>query len=174
MDKFPQQLAQCLEGRICFVGLGNPELGDDAAGIVLLEQLQHRLGQTGGGRFPSSELGFLLAGTQPESHLHHLTHGGWKHVVLLDAADFGAPPGSVALLDRSELRARFPQSSTHRLSLGMLAELIEAGGHTRAWLLAMQPASLRRLAQLSPLLERAIAALADGIVAGRSPETIAA
>ena len=59
--------------------------------------------------------------------------------------DFGAAPGSVVFLNSREMAARFPQISTHNISLGMLAKCVEAGGKTRAWLLGAQPESLKRL-----------------------------
>lgn len=183
MDPFLQQLAVCLEGQVCFVGLGNREHGDDGAGMALIDRLQTGLPHPSSLPSPpffveplsaAARFSFLRAGTQLESHLHRLTTGTWDHVVLLDAADFGALPGSVALLDRAEMRARFPQVSTHRLSLGLLAGLIESAGRSRAWLLAIQPTSLRAGAQLSPEVQQAVALLAAQIVARRGSHAIAA
>ena len=39
------------------------------------------------------------------------------------------------------MAARFPQISTHRLSLGTAGQCVEAGGKTRAWLLG-RPAGI--------------------------------
>ena len=40
----------------------------------------------------------------------------------------GGAPGTVVLLDARDITARFPQVSTHKLSLGTIARLIEAEG----------------------------------------------
>ncbi len=104
-----------------------------------------------------------LVGTDLERHLHRLCAGNWDHVIFLDAADFGAEPGAVTLLDRTEMRARFPQCSTHRLSLGLAADMIEGRGPTRAWLLAVQPKSLRSGEPLSIEVRRAVEALSEWI-----------
>lgn len=117
-----------------------------------------------------------LIGTELERHLHHFSAGNRDHVIFLDAADFGAEPGAVALLDRVEMRARFPQCSTHRLSLGLVADMLEGGGFTRAWLLAVQPKNLRSGDAMSAEVRRTVEALSHWILgawsaprAGRSP-----
>ena len=45
--------------------------------------------------------------------------------------EFGSAPGSVVLLDSDEMAARFPQISTHKISLGLLSKQIEANGQTQ-------------------------------------------
>ena len=42
-----------------------------------------------------------------------------------------------------EMEGRFPQVSTHKISPGLLARWIEAGGTTKTWLLGIQPGSLK-------------------------------
>ncbi len=49
----------------------------------------------------------------------------------------------MVLLNSDEMTARFPQISTHKISLGLLAKRVEANGTTKAWLLGVQPESLR-------------------------------
>ncbi len=52
----------------------------------------------------------------------------FDHLVFLDAVDVGAAPGSVVFLNSQEMAARFPQISTHNISLGLLAKYVESGG----------------------------------------------
>jgi hydrogenase maturation protease len=99
-----------------------------------------------------SDFGFpsvLVAGVTPERCVSQLADGGFDHVVFLDAMEFGGAPGAVVLLGAEEIAARRPQVSTHKLSLGLLARMVEAGGRTRAWLLGVQPASLGAGRELS-------------------------
>ncbi len=63
--------------------------------------------------------------------------------MFLDAVDFGGCPGSVVWLEAEEICARYPQVSTHGLSLGAWARWIEAGGVRRVGLLGIQPESFR-------------------------------
>ena len=39
---------------------------------------------------------------------------------------------------------RYPQISTHKISLGVLAGFVESNGVTKAWLLGVQPESLKQ------------------------------
>ena len=126
-----QQLQQCFAGRVCFLGLGNVDYGDDGLGVTL----SHMLRQAGMSNV-------LTAGTTPEHHLASLARAGFEHVVFLDAVEFGGSPGSVVFLDSSAIAARFPQVSTHKISLGLLAQWAEANG-MKAWLLGVEPESLK-------------------------------
>ena len=49
--------------------------------------------------------------------------------------------------------ARFPQISTHKISLGLLAKRAEANGTTKAWLLGVQPESLKPGEELTPAVQ---------------------
>jgi len=145
-----EQIQSSLRGRVCFVGLGNVEGGDDGFGVQLAEALAR-----------AGAPDVLLGGTAPEQLAGRCADSRFDHLVFLDAADFGAAPGSVVFLNSLEMAARFPQISTHRLSLGMLAKCFEARGTTRAWLLAAQPASLQPAPTLSPPIQTTLAILAD-------------
>jgi hydrogenase maturation protease len=132
-----------LTGRTCVVGVGNPELGDDGVGVDLAEGLRD-----------SGCPDVLVAGTEPERWLDHMTREAVDHVLLLDAAEFAGEPGSVVLMDARDIRSRFPQVSTHKLSLGTLAAYVECRAETKVWLLGVKPASLRPGAGLSEPVRR--------------------
>ncbi|MBI5385839.1 MAG: hydrogenase maturation protease [Verrucomicrobia bacterium] len=113
------------------------------------------------GRASQGGRAVILAGMTPERHITQLANGEFDHVLFLDAVEFGGEPGAVVLLNSSEIAARFPQVSTHKLSLGLLAKMIDARGTTKAWLLGVQPASLRKGASLAPKVEASIELLTD-------------
>jgi hydrogenase maturation protease len=146
MRDLREQLEQCFDGRVGLVGVGNVERGDDGLGVRLAEDL----------RFANHDLRVVVAGTSPERYLTGLKDGGFNHVIFLDAVEFGGAPGTAVFLDANEMASRLPQVSTHKISLGTLAQWIEAGGTTRAWLLGVQPASLRPGMNLSPTVERTL------------------
>ena len=89
-----------------------------------------------------------------------MTDGAFDTVLFLDAVECGAAPGAVVLLDAAEMASRFPQVSTHRISLGLLAQMIEANGRTRVWLLGVQPASLKPDDRLSSAVAASVECLA--------------
>jgi hydrogenase maturation protease len=103
----------------------------------------------------------FIAGSAPERIIGQLADRGFDHLLFLDAVEFGGSPGSVVLLNAKEMSSRFPQVSTHRLSLGLLAHLVEARGSTRAWLLGVQPGSLGPGGGLSSSVQATVDLLAE-------------
>lgn len=141
---------------VCWVGLGNRDFGDDGVGLALAERLAER------GAHP-----VFLAGTEPERWMDRIRHSGTRQAVFLDAVDFGGEPGSTALWVGAELQRRFPQISTHKLSVGTLAKVLEAETEMRVWALGVQPASLRAGDGLSPVVARTVNLLAAWICPSR-------
>jgi hydrogenase maturation protease len=131
MGDLRSELGDKLLGRVCLVGIGNLDLGDDGFGVRLAQDIQ-------AAGYPD----VVVAGTIPERWALPLAQGGFDTVVFLDAVHIPAEPGSVAFLGAGDLAAKFPQISTHKLSLGTLAEMIEATGRAKVWLLGTQPKTL--------------------------------
>ncbi len=142
-----QQLERCLRGRVCFMGLGNPDYGDDGFGVNLAEEL-----------IDAAVPDVIAAGTTPDRWIIQLSN--FDHVVFLDAVEFGGAVGDVVFLDSAQMATRFPQISTHKISLGLLAQWIEANGKTKAWLLGVQPESLTS-AHLSSTTQKTLNALCE-------------
>ncbi len=154
MNTLCEQLHEIRHGRVCLVGVGNVELGDDGFGVRLAETLR-------AAGVVRHEWRVLVAGCEPERCLAELSGDGLDRVIFLDAVEFGGEPGAVVLLGASEMLTRFPQISTHKISLGLLARMIEADGTTKAWLLGVQPESLRPGTGLSPRVQASADVLSE-------------
>jgi hydrogenase 3 maturation protease len=152
------QLEQ-LQGRVCFMGVGNRDYGDDAFGVHLAEALLN----AGVGDV-------IVAENSPDCWLGIATDMGFDHLVFLDAVEFGAEPGSAVFLDSREIVTRYPQISTHKISLGVLASFIESNGITKVWLLGVQPASLKQGHDLSPAVRKTLGALLELLFGLRTRE----
>lgn len=142
-----------LHGRVCIMGIGNVGGGDDGFGVLLAQEL--------------SETGVhdvVIARTSPELFVSSGSSQRFDHVLFLDAVDFGGEPGSVVFLSSKEMIARFPQVSTHRLSLGLLAKWAESNGVTKAWLLGVQPKSLGHEHHLTAEVKRSYGALRELLI----------
>lgn len=145
------QLEARLRGRVCLAGVGETTAGDDALGVALAEALAPLHSET---------VIVHHAGNRPETTLAVVEEQRIDSVLFLDAVDFGAAPGSVTLLDAPEIISRYPQVSTHKLSIGLLARLLSANDRTRVALLGVQPGSLRLGFPLTPAVADSVDALA--------------
>lgn len=136
------QLESTLQGRVCIIGIGNPHYGDDGLGMMLAEELTE-----------AGVVDIIVAGTIPEAYIGAVCEHEFDHVLFVDAVEFGAEPGSVIFLGANDIESRFPQISTHKISVGMLAKFVESNGTTRAWLLGVQPGSAREGRGLTPKVQ---------------------
>jgi hydrogenase maturation protease len=102
-----------------------------------------------------------VAERTPERYMPQLSRGDFQTVLFLDAVEMGAAPGGVVLLEGHEIVARYPQVSTHKLSLGTLARLIETEASTRVFLLGVQPQSLDNASRLSEPVRTTLEILRD-------------
>ncbi len=145
MQDLREDIRRCFSGRVCLMGLGNTDYGDDGLGVLLAETLAERLNR---GRHASGSAEVITAGTSPERFIGTFADAGFDHLIFLDAVEFGGEPGSVFFLDAREITARFPQISTHKISLGLLASLVE-NETMKVWLLGVQPGSLKTAQSLT-------------------------
>ena len=146
----PAQLEETLRGRVCLMGLGNPDYADDGFGVRLAEEL-----------LEAGVLDVVVAGTAPDRYMGVTADQEFDHVVFLDAVEFGSSPGSAVFLDSEEIDSRFPQISTHKISLSAWSKFVESNGITKAWLLGVQPESIRHEPTLSPCVRTTLDVLLE-------------
>jgi hydrogenase 3 maturation protease len=142
MGDLNQHLASLAGTPVLWLALGNPDGGDDAAGLRLAHALQTHL-------VPN----VVTAGLHPDRWIAHADFPPRTQVVFLDAAEFGGQPGAVTWLDATQIQTRFPQISTHRIALSTIARLLLDRHASAVWLLGIQPASLRPGTQLTPAVQ---------------------
>ena len=145
MQDLRQQLGELLQGRVCLMGLGNVDCGDDGFGVRLAEDL-----------LEAGVPDVVVAATTPEDYIGRFADGGFDRLIFLDAVEFGASPGTVVLLNAREICARYPQISTHKISLGVLAKWVRATSRTKVWLLGVQPESIKLGQMLTPTVRATI------------------
>jgi hydrogenase 3 maturation protease len=147
---FRQQLEDTLHGRVCLMGVGNCDYGDDAFGVNLALAL-----------LEAGTPDVIVAGCSPDRYVGAAVSATFDHLIFLDAVEFGGTPGSVVFLDAHEIGARYPPISTHKISLGVLAKLAESNGITKTWLLGVQPESLKEGSGLSPTVRQTMGVLLE-------------
>ena len=158
MPDLREKLVHCFRGRVCVMGIGNTDFGDDGVGVALADAIAGRLNRSGR---VSLARDVIIAGSAPERLIGSAAGKGCDHLVFLDAVEFGGEPGSVIFLKGEEIAARFPQISTHKVSIGLLARCIHANEGTAVWLLGIQPGSLKTMQGLSPAVQRTREVLED-------------
>jgi len=114
--EFCEELSETEPERIVFVGLGNELRGDDKAGLLFLEKLQEQA------EYRSSC--FIKAGTNPENYLQKIVNCDADLVVFIDAARFGAEPGSIAFLNTGQIDKI--AISTHAFSVTMIEDFLRS------------------------------------------------
>lgn len=144
------KLRNSLQGaaRLAVLAIGSDLRGDDAAGSLIAQHLtddsQHTPKQTmlGGGAdrvATGTVIEIFQGGSAPENTTGAIKAFAPTHLLIVDAADMGLPPGSADLIDRSALAAS-SSMSTHSLPLGVLLDYLESFLHCRSIIMGIQPA----------------------------------
>lgn len=140
--------------RVAVLGVGNTLRSDDAAGVLVARSLSRRA--TYGER-----LLILEGGQAPESQTARLRSFAPSVVLLVDAADMGREPGSVAWIAEDEVDGM--SASTHSLPLSMLAKFLTLDLGCQVHLLGIQAASNEVGETVSPEVLRAVEEVAAGL-----------
>jgi hydrogenase maturation protease len=151
--------AGLMTARTAFLGIGNTDRGDDGLGVRLAEDLRE-----------AGVENVFVAGTTPENYVTVLGSADYDTVVFLDALRWGGQPGSVILMDATEIKSAFPQASTHKISLGTLAASIRSWSGGKVWLLGVCPVSVRTGEELSGPVKETLRSLKQLITAARKDE----
>lgn len=128
------ELADCLRkrlagaSRIAIVGIGDEFSPFDRLGMLAAREIEPL-------HLPGVRV--FLAGIVPESITAPLRRFHPDHVLLFDAADMGAWPGTIACIEPGTIVTS--SQSTHALPLSVVMEFIEQDSRTRVTLLGIQP-----------------------------------
>jgi hydrogenase maturation protease len=143
--------------RIGIIGLGNPDRGDDAVGILVVRAL--------GGRVPP-EVALVVGHGDPLSILEQ-----WEKfdaVILVDAVCSGSPPGTVQVFDGRRLppTVRNGLVSTHGLSVRDVISLGEALGTLpeTVRVVGIEAAGFEPGTPPAPEVQRAVAEAVDAVL----------
>ncbi len=129
-EGFEINLRRRLRGarRVAVVGIGDELSVHDRLGMLAAKEIEG---------LHLENLRVFLAGTVPESITGPIRRYRPDTIVLVDAADMGARPGTVALLEPEQVRASL--LSTHALPLSVVMEFLEKDTGARALLVGIQP-----------------------------------
>jgi hydrogenase maturation protease len=145
---------------VILIGVGNGWRGDDGAGLALARRVRELA--------PS---GVEVREVEGDATALMDAWSGAEHVVVVDAAQSEAAPGTVRRFDAgaAALPVRALRSSTHAFGVSDAVELARALGRLpdRLEVYAIEGASFTAGERLSPVVERAVAELASELSASR-------
>jgi hydrogenase 3 maturation protease len=131
------------------LGVGNALRGDDGIGPALIRNLQGKVG-----------CGVLDCGETPENYLQKIIDFRASTIIIVDAADWGGPPGEIRQIRPEEISN--PSFSGHNASLRLSLDYLRAHLRARIIIIGVQSGKREFLDPISPETKRAI-----GILEGR-------
>ncbi len=151
VGELARTLAEALAPGSALVCIGNELRGDDAAGLAVARGLPRDLPWK-----------VFCAGAAPESFLVPVADARPPSVLLVDAVDVSAEPGTVRLLDARELAALSP--STHGPGATAFLRALRLMHDCPCRVLGIQPAGVEFGTEISPPVARAVDRVVRAIV----------
>ena len=139
-------LEHCHGVRTVIVCIGNRLKGDDAAGSILYDRLAGRI---------SANL--IDAATVPENYIERIIRKEPRSIIVVDAVDFGQPPGAVGLFEPRQLKSF--TTSTHVLSPAMFVQMIQGRIEVDVYFVGIQVGRTELGGAVSPQVSTAVRSL---------------
>ena len=143
-----ESLRMLAGSRTVILGIGNTLKGDDGVGPSVCERLRGRI---------STQV--IDAGTVPENHIARIARLRPDNLLVIDAMDFAADPGTIRLFDPSDIPS--VALSTHTLSPRLFVDLLRRQAEVAVLFLGIQPSHTQFAAPLSEAVQGAVEVLAD-------------
>jgi hydrogenase 3 maturation protease len=139
-----EQLNKLRDTGTVIVGIGNTLKGDDGAGPLVCRQL----------RQAKVRAELIDAGTVPENYIQPIIKKAPQNLLIIDAIDFGASPGTISLFKPEQLNSSV--FSTHALSPRLFVDMVCQDIKVEAYFLGIQPAQVQLGQSISPQVKQAV------------------
>jgi len=139
------------------LGLGNPLMGDDGLGLRALARLRQEWAVDGAELVDGGTWGMNLLPLIEDA----------RRVLLLDAIDVGATPGTLVQLEQDQIPRLFARKlSPHEVDLREVLALAELRGTLPPSIVALglQPGDVSMSIELTPAVAAGMEALLDAII----------
>lgn len=147
-----EQISKLRGSRTLIVGIGNTLKGDDGAGPLVCEQLQQaRVG-----------VEIIDAGTVPENYIQQIIKKAPQNLLIVDAIDFGAEPGTIKIFKPEQLDLTV--TSTHTLSPRLFTDMVGQSIKVNVYFVGIQPANTRLGDSMSPQVCQAARQLSQTLI----------
>jgi hydrogenase 3 maturation protease len=142
------ELRSRLKGRVLLIGAGNTLRGDDGAGPAIIDLLEGTVNAA-----------LLDVGEVPESYFGRILDSNADTIVFLDAANFNAAPGDVALIEIDDIAGC--SVSTHQITVDLFFRYIKQNSRADLFAIGIQPAGIGFGEPMCPEVEQSVRALAE-------------
>ncbi|MCK4383763.1 MAG: hydrogenase maturation protease, partial [Candidatus Lokiarchaeota archaeon] len=96
------------------MGIGEEKLSDDGVGPYIISELL---------MYSNNKFLFINAGVTPMSRIDEIVDFQASHLILLDTCTLKKPPGTVAIIERDNIK-EFVPISTHTIPLHIIIDLL--------------------------------------------------
>ena len=138
---------------VVVLGVGSELRSDDAMGLHVARGVQAS---------HLRNVHSIVGGTAPENSTGEIRSLHPSHVIIVDAADLSASPGTIRVLDPREVSGA--SFATHGLPLSVLAGYLSTEIGCRVTLIGIQPSSVSFGESLSPEAREATRSLVAALV----------
>ena len=125
-DELHSQLSQFKDSNTIILGIGNTLKADDGVGPFVCQQLLDKI---------SVEV--IDAFTVPENYIGVIAKKSPDNLIVIDAIDFNAQPGTIKIFKPDELSAI--SLSTHSISPRLFVDMICRDADIKVYFLGIQP-----------------------------------
>jgi hydrogenase 3 maturation protease len=153
---------------VAVLTVGSDLRGDDGAGLLVGAAMDRWLRKRAGG---ASEWAVFNGHTAPENLTGEIKRFNPTHLVIVDAADFGAQPGDTRLIDPWQTDG--PMFGTHKMPPNVLVEYLRQTVQCDIVIVAMQHGGLEFGARPSAEIRRAVRRVTAALRGAARPETSA-
>ena len=125
-----EELAAELSGakRIVILGVGSELRRDDGVGLEITRRLKRNV---------PDFVKLIECGTVPESFVDPISKWRPTHILIIDSAEMGKPPGTAELINAENIGGI--TLSTHHMPLSILIKYLEGTTGAKTILLGIQP-----------------------------------
>ncbi len=142
MKEMLKQLFAKLKGalKVVFMGIGEEKLSDDGVGPYTISELL---------MYSNEKFLFINAGVTPMSRIDEIVDFRATHLIFLDTCTLNKPPGTVAIIERENIK-EFVPISTHTIPLHVVVDLLlEKLPDLKVFMMGFVPESLEGFTELS-------------------------
>ncbi len=124
---------------LVFMGIGEEKLSDDGLGPYIISELLE---------YSNEKVLFINAGTDPMSRVDDVVNFKPSYLILIDTCTLNKPPGTVAILERENIKEYVP-ISTHTIPVHIVIDLIvEKLPELNVFMIGFVPESLEGFKEL--------------------------